>query len=166
MFVPKAERPQWRVVLDLLDELDVGDLLTYAALDEAVDGNFRRNRSPLYKAAQVWGRTHQRALAPVANVGYRVVDAPEHEQLARAQHRKSRRAIGRGQNLIRNADRARLTKDERVRFDAIELQLGRHADMLRQLDARQRRTAVQLDQIASAIAEHAERLDRIEVDPS
>lgn len=72
-FQPKHLVPQWQTVLDLLEPLDVNDILTYAALNEALGvEDFRKNRTPLYRAAQEWGAARHRALEPVPNVGYRV----------------------------------------------------------------------------------------------
>lgn len=140
-FEPIGDTPRWRIVLDLLEPLDVDDVLTYEQLNEALDVvDFRANRSPLYKAARVWGAARMRALEPVANIGYRVVEAREHEALARRQHLKSRRALSRGRTLLRNADRSRLPPEDVARFDSMEHTLARHEDMIRRLDARQEKT--------------------------
>lgn len=155
-FSPRGDRPQWQVVLDLLEDKQIDDVITYDELNEALDvEDFRKNRSPIYKAAAVWGEMRKRALAPVNNVGYRVVDAPEHELLARAQHRKSKRALRRGRTLITNADRTRLTPEDRVRFDHMEETLGRHEDMIRRLEGRQTRTekALRETRVASEATE-------------
>lgn len=162
-FDPRGDRPQWQLVLDILERKDIDDLITYDELNEALDvEDFRKNRSPIYKAAAVWGEVHKRALAPVVNKGYRVVDAPEHELLARAQHRKSKRALKRGRTLLTNADRTRLTPEDRVRFDHMEETLGRHADMIRRLEGRQNRTEKALREARAATAETEAKVSAIE----
>lgn len=158
-----SDNPKWRTVYDLLLPLDVDDVLTYATLNEALDvEDFRTNRSPLYKAAQMWGAAKQRALEPVPNVGYRVVQAREHEGLARRQHKKSRRALSRGRTLLRNADRSQLNPDEVARFDSMEHTLARHEDMIRRLDSRQSRTERLLNETRQAGADTEAKVRELE----
>jgi hypothetical protein len=162
-FQPKHLVPQWQLVLDLLEPLDVNDVLTYAQLNKALGvEDFRKNRAPLYRAAQEWGASHHRALEPVPTVGYRVVDAFEHETLARRQHKKSRRALGRGRTLLHNADRTRLAPGEVARFDAMEQTLSRHEDMIRRLDNRQARTEELLHETRREGADTASKVGALE----
>lgn len=157
-FVPKAEVPQWRLVYDELCRLDVGDVLTYDRLSEVLGFDFTSNRTPYYKAAQVWGQEHKRALRPVNGVGYRVVDAPEHEDIARRYHRKSRRALRRSARVIENADRSRLSAADRARFDAMELTLSRQQQQIGRLTARLEQ--VERAVVASDLSQRVERLEQ------
>jgi hypothetical protein len=160
-----SDAPKWHIVLDLLEPLDVGDTLTYEEIAEALDTTvdaFKRNRYPLTKAANEWGASRLRALCPVPNVGYRVVDAKEHETLARSQHRKSRRALGRGRTLLRNADRSRLDPADAARFDSMEQTLSRHEDMIRRIDGRQNRTEEMLRETRRASADTEAKVKALE----
>lgn len=140
-FEPVADRARWEVVYDLLAGLDIGDILTYEELTEALDVH-RRDlvRSPLYKAAQKWGAERKRALVPVPNIGYRVASISEHELLVRGQHRRSKRALHRGRTYAENADRSLMTPQDRERFDGMERTIARQEDMIRRLDIKQQRT--------------------------
>lgn len=138
-FAPKRERPAWEYVYDLLSPLDVGDLVTHDEIAKALDltrEEFATQRGPFYKAANVWGAERKRALRSIPGEGYRVVDAPEHEQLAKAHHRKSRRSLARGRKVLTNTDRSRLDDEQKVRFDALEANIARQEDMIRRLDSR------------------------------
>jgi hypothetical protein len=136
-FQPIGEKPRWELIYDELSGLDVGDTLTYERLHELLDVEDRAAvRTPFYKAAQVWGTEHKRALRPVPNVGYRVVDAREHEAIAKNHHKRSKRQLRRGRQVLANADRSRLSEHERQRFDQMEATIGRHEDMIRRLDGR------------------------------
>lgn len=136
-FTPIGEKPRWEYIYEELVTLDIGDTLTYERLHELLDVEDRAAvRPPFYKAAQVWGSEAKRALRPIPNVGYRVVDAPEHEHIAKAQHRSARRKLRRSRQALANADRSRLDDGQRQRFDQMEATLGRHEDMIRRLDGR------------------------------
>lgn len=138
-FTPKRERPAWEYVYDLLQPLDVGDLVTHDEIAKALDltrQEFATQRSGFYKAANVWGAERKRALRSVPGEGYRVVDAPEHEQLSKAHHRKSRRSLSRGRKVLANTDRTRLDAEQKARFDALESNIARQEDMIRRLDTR------------------------------
>lgn len=139
-FTPVGERPKWEYIYDALAGLDVGDVITYETLADVLDitrDEFLKNRPGWYKGMNRWCEDNRRALRPVNNVGYQVVDAPEHEHLAKGQHRRGRRALNRGRKIIENADRSRLSDEEKRRFDGFEQNLGRQLDMIRRLDARQ-----------------------------
>lgn len=136
-FQPVGEKPRWELIYAELVTLDVGDTLTYERLYELLEVEDRSAvRTPFYKAAQVWGSEAKRALRPVPNVGYRVVEAAEHEQIAKGQHRSARRKLRKSRQVLANADRSRLDEDQKRRFDQLEATLGRHEDMIRRLDAR------------------------------
>lgn len=137
-FEPKGDVAQWRVVYDMLVKLEIGDLLRYEDLLEALDMKAReRVRGPVRKAAAVWGEEFHRALVPVYGIGYRVAEPTEHELIARKHHRKSRRALGRSRAAIRDVDRSLLTPAERARFDRMEVELSRHSDMIKRIDLKQ-----------------------------
>lgn len=140
LFTPVGEKPKWELVYQELLTLNIGDTLGYERLQEilGIEGPAARERSrgPFYKAVSVWGAERKRAMRPVPNVGYLVVDAPEHEAIAKSQHRRSRRALQRSRTALSNADRSRLSLEERRRFDRMELTITRQQDMLLRLDAR------------------------------
>lgn len=158
-FEPIGDRPRWEIVYDELVTLNVGDVLTYERLHELLGVETRSAvRAPFYKAVNEWGAQRHRAMRPMPNVGYRVVDAPEHEAIARSYHRRSHRALRRGRQVVTNADRSRLDGEQRLRFDALETTLSRHADMIRRLDLRQARAE---HAIAESRAKHSATEDRI-----
>lgn len=138
-FTPVGERPKWAYVYDALTGLDVGDTITYDQLAKALDvtrDEFLQRRPGWYKGMNRWCEDNHRALRPVPTVGYQVVDAPDHEHLAKNQHKRSKRALGRGRKLLENADRSRLDDDQKRRFDALEQNVSRQLDMIRRLDTR------------------------------
>ncbi len=146
LFKPKAELPQWKMVYDELQMLNVGETIEYEALAAAVGFDVRSNRSPIYKAQRVLETEQHRTIANVLGVGYRVVEALEHETLARKHHKRSKKQLSKATARIRSADRSKLSAEDRKRFDAIELNLSRQSEMIRRLDNR-------VQQVESAVKE-------------
>lgn len=60
----------------------------------------------------------KRSFARVRGVGYRMVQAVEHGDLARQQHRKAKRRLKAAHRKAHSADRSLLTQEERQRIDA------------------------------------------------
>jgi uncharacterized coiled-coil protein SlyX len=158
-FTPKGEVAEWEKVYAVLVRMDVGDVVTYQQLDAILGRDFRSARTPFYAAAKRLLQEKQRACAVVPTVGYQVVDAKDHEPLARKQHRGARRKLGKARALISRADRSRLTPEERERFDRLELTLSRQADMVRRLDARVAKTE---HEIKTTRLETDERVTKLE----
>lgn len=147
MFDMKGDRPMWQVVYDKLVTLDVGDVIKDAELSALLpDASEGSVRSAFHRALRELETTHPRTLDRVRLIGYRVVEAREHERLARGQHKRARRRIGAALRKAHSADRTKLTREERRRLDAVEDQLGRQQEMIRRLDTRtkaiEERTAV------------------------
>lgn len=152
-FQPKAEVAEWRMVYGILEGRDFGDVITYAELDQALGRDFRQNRGPLYRAAEELLAEQRRALTAVPNQGYRVVEAREHEDLARADHKSARRKIRRGIRRLSGADRSRLTDAEKARIDLLELGYRRHDQMLRRLDQRVEKQNTEIQEVKAQVAD-------------
>ncbi len=161
-FQPVGARPKWEIVKDELDSLDVGDVITYDRLSVLLDCEFQTNRGPLYKAANEWGSERKRALRPVTNVGYRVVDAFEHEAISKQYQKRSRRSLSRSRRVVENADRSRLTDEQRTKFDTIELNLGRLEEVQRRMVRRITRVESATTAAQQETAKNSERVQRLE----
>lgn len=137
-FQPVGDRAQWELIYDFLCRIspEVGDVIEYKTFEEACGFDIRKARQAFYKAANQWCEENHRAFAAVAGKGYRVAGAPEHETIARKHHRKSRRSLGKGLAVIRNTDHSQLTAKDRERFQRMELEMGRQADVIKRLDLR------------------------------
>src|SRR6185437_7372085 len=107
MFETKGDRAQWRAVYDYLSSLKVGDRVTDEELagllsDDAAETSWR---SAFYRAVREVEKTNKRTFARVRGVGYRMVEAAEHEGLARAQHKKAKRRLTAAHGKAHSADR-------------------------------------------------------------
>ena len=141
-FVPVGERARWRVIYDLLIEMQVGDVLTYNKMAMALELDPHADRHTLQvamrRAADEYLMSHNHAVEAVINKGYRVVEAPEHVHLAQKHQKRSRRALVRGHKTIVHVDMEALDEETRKAFDIVAAALAAQMDFSRRLDIRQR----------------------------
>lgn len=170
-FEVAGDQAQWLTVYEFLARLQpqINDTITFEEFEAACGFDIRKKRSPWYKAMNLWCRENHRAFMPVVGVGYRVARATEHEVLARKQHRKSRRSLRKGLQVIRNTDHSELSPADRARFQRIESEMSRQSDAIRRLDLRQDRMQQALEEgrrAQDAVRQEQERLkatvDRLE----
>lgn len=158
-FQPKADVAQWRQVYERLASMKVGDVVTHEQLERmlpgAGDGSIK---SAFYRAVQECETELHRTFASVRGVGYRMAEAREHERLAADHHRRARRQLKRSKRKVTSADRSQLTREERARFDALELNLARQMEMTSRLEAR---VKTESRERRAADAELSERVDKL-----
>ena len=165
MFEPKGEKPEWEMLYDFLKQVGKGEVVEYQQLSNALGRDLLKSRTPIYKAMQRLEAQDNRSLANVPGVGYRITTAQEHEGLARSHHLRSRRQLKKSHSKIKSADRTELSREERQRFDALEMAVKQQADMLRRLESRVTRveerqevqqdaTSEKLDKLTEALKRH------------
>lgn len=137
MFEVKGDRPQWQVIYDYLSTMAVGDVVKdeelAALLPDAAEGSVG---TAYRRAVRQVEDDLKRTFTRVRTVGYRMVDANEHEGLARGHHKRAKRQLKTAKRKAVSADRSRLTREERARLDAVELNLSRQIEMTNRLTAR------------------------------
>lgn len=137
MFATKGDRAQWATVYDHIRHMSIGQQITYAelaaVLPEAPEGS---RRGAFLRAVQECENHDKRTFRNIRGIGYRMAEANEHADLARIHHRRGNRQIKKAKRKASSADRSRLTREERARIDAIELNLSRQIEMTRRLEAR------------------------------
>lgn len=157
-FTVKGAKPEWELIYDRLRQANVGEVVTYTELSGILGRDFHTARNPFYKALQLLEGQNLRSMACVPKVGYRVVEASEHEQLARGQHRKSRRALRRSLSKLSSADRSRLAPADRERYDRLEMNVSRQADALRRLESRVSRVELAVTEARQETREQSEAM--------
>jgi hypothetical protein len=173
MFEPIGDRARWRIVYDLLQKLDVGGILEYTTIGDALNLDPDTDRHAIQMAVRRAAKEHEeqdsRALNVVPNIGYRVVEAPEHLQLAQRHQKKSRRSLQRAQSKVVHVDLTGVDAEVRKAFEVTATALSMMADYTRRLDIRQRnlekivRTSQdRQDRSEEEIAQLRERLERLE----
>jgi hypothetical protein len=163
MFEVKGHQSQWKTIYDNLSKMEVGDIVTHGELAAMLPGVPRASVRPaLYRAVREMQVIRSRTLASVRGVGYRMVDANEHEFLAKGRRKSARRQLRKAQQVAAAADRSRLTPDERKRIDELEHHLARQADMLKRIDERQEKTEQRVAFTEKDVAKMNDRIQEME----
>jgi hypothetical protein len=117
-FQPKGDRAEWQMIYeDLLLGAEFGDVVTLADLNRVLGRDFRKSRSPLYRARKAFAAERGRWLTAVPRVGYRVIEAREHMTHANGHKRRAQRQLGTMMVITQATYVTRLTPDELKRFD-------------------------------------------------
>lgn len=162
MFQTKGDRPQWQVVYEHLEKLQIGDVVKDDELADLLPDASRPSVvTAFWRAVAEMQRVHLRTFARVRMVGYEMVEARDHERLAREQHRRAKRRLKAARAKIGSADRSRLTEEERRRFSAIEDHLAIQASMLRRLETRQDKVEARVATTEKDSASLADKVDRL-----
>ena len=136
-FAPIGDRARWRVIYDVLAELEPGDVLTYGRAAELLDLHETHDRAAIQKAirraAQENEVVNKRVIEPVKNVGYRVVHASEQAGIAKRYQRKSLDAIDTGTSKVVNVRLGELDQAERNAVAVIAAAFSRQAESIRRL---------------------------------
>lgn len=157
-FEPTGDRARWRIVYDdLLRDCDHGDQVTYetmgAALNLDPDEDRHAIQMAVRRAARELEEVDKRALDAIPNVGYRVVEAMEHMQLARRQQRRSHHALSSGKSKVANVDLSGLDPETRKAFEVMAQAFAMQMDFNRRIDVRQRN----LESATRSVVERQER---------
>lgn len=158
-FEPIGELARWRVLVDRYAETPHGELLTYAALGEALDLDPEADRKAIRAAVRQAGiillRDHSRSLVAVRGEGYRIAQPDEHVDLASRQQRRSGRALARASAQVEHVDLSALSDEGRSIVHAAVSALAWQQQQIRRLDLRQR----DLEQVVDTITTKVERTD-------
>ena len=162
MFEVKGSRPQWRMVYERLETMRIGDTIDDDELAALVPNAASKASITVafWRAVKEMENEHKRSFARIRKVGYRMVEAYEHEMLARQQHTKAKRRLTTAVRKAHSADRTLLTLDERQRIDAIEDTLGRQKQWIQRLETRQAKTEERVAPTEKDSATLSDRLDK------
>lgn len=159
-FQPAGDRARWRVVYELLRETQTGDVLTYGEIGAALgldpDGERHALQMAVRRAAKEHEVADRRAIEAVPNVGYRVVEAPEHLRLARGQQKRAGKALERGHSKVVHVDLSGMEPETRHAFEVVARAFSMQMDFNRRFDVRQKRLEESLD----AMTERTERTEQ------
>lgn len=164
VFEPKGSKSEWEMLYDFLRPLEKGTIIKYDQLSSVMGRNILEARGPVYRAMQELERQDNRSLANVVGIGYRITIAQEHEGLAKHHHAKSKRQMKKALLKVTSADKSQLTREERARFEAMELAIKQQGDMIKRLDSRvavvekkqekHDTTSAKLDKLMDALKRH------------
>lgn len=172
-FEPAGERARWKDVYDVLKAASIGDVVTYEQLGEALQLDPEADRHKIQMAIRRAAAEHEqqdkRALDAVTNVGYRIVEASEHLELARRHQSKASRALIRGHSKAVNVDLTGMDAQTRTALETVARAFAMQMDFNRRFDVRQKRleealnaASVRVDRSEQEIADLRSRLERLE----
>ena len=100
-------------LLDRFRQMQVGDVITKEELTQILGKSFDSDRSPYYTANNRLRKEAGRHLAPIRNVGYTMVPATDHLELAEDRRRSAGRKMTQAIGLIEAAQKhpEELTKE-------------------------------------------------------
>lgn len=174
-FDPIGDKARWRFLYDLLVKAEIGDTVTYEAMGEALDLDPQRDRHALQMAMRRAAKEHLehdlRSVAPVPNVGYRVVETERKLELAKVHQGRAQRSVRRGRAHVENADLSQVDEATRNLFEAMAWKFAQQDEVIHRLDVRQKRHERQLEaavsaqqQTADQLTELARRLEKLEAE--
>lgn len=153
MFQPIGDQARWRLLYEILRELDYDEQITYERMAEALDVDPVKDRGTIqvamYRAAKELSLVNDRSIESVRGVGYRVVTPEEHVSLSRRQQRRSGRALTRAQRHVQHVDLSQMSPEGRSIVHAVSRALTWQQEAMRRLDIRQR----DLEQVTKTVAE-------------
>lgn len=165
-FEPKGPVAKWELIYEHLADLAVGQTVTYEDLTAWVGHDIREDRSPYYQARKKLIEQKHRTLVNVQGIGYRVVDATQHGEIARHHTQKANRQVSKARHVLSNTDYNGLPPEVAQRFQAQEQKLGNLQTLTRSLARRQDKLETTLKAVRREskenVAELNERLARLE----
>lgn len=144
-FKPAGEKARWRIIYDLLEPLQVGGVLTYKEMAEALDLDLNAATSrhtiqmAVQRALKELLEEHHRTCEPVVNVGYRVVEPAHHLTLAEGRQRRARKQIRQGYDIATKVDLTGVDPTVRAALETLALGFSRQMEINRRMERRQRR---------------------------
>jgi hypothetical protein len=152
----------YEAVVDLKPGDVIKDAELLALLPDAPEASVRSAFTRAVKEAEL---ELSRSFCRVRLVGYRMVAANEHERLARGHHKRAKGQLRTAKRKATSADRSLLTREERARIDAVELNLSRQIEMTARLESRVARVEDELKaarrQQSTDSAELSQRVDKL-----
>jgi len=140
-FTPKGAKSRRTIVLELLDDKNPEDILTYVDLADALSLSEPQHRgiiqASVNAAAKDFLKSHSHALEAVPNIGYRVVTADEHVRLAKGHQKRASKELVKGKNKADFVDFNELSPENRSVVEAVRTLFAAQIDFNRRTDIRQ-----------------------------
>jgi hypothetical protein len=139
-FTPKGEVAQWRIIYRILQSADVGEVIGYDRLAEALDVDPKADRYRIQNAARQAGKhllqQDDRAIEAVPDEGYRVVPAARQIALAGGQIERATAALDKGRELTTHIRSDELSRQEAQIVQTMALGFAQVAEWARQIGRR------------------------------
>lgn len=164
LFSPRSPdgRAEWRIALDLFLKTPQGGVVTHEALGAALNRDPVDERHAIYAACAKAGRelrkSHSRSIAAVPGVGYRVLEASEHEQQAYGYHTQATRRMNTAVAVLRSTPLDDLTPEQRRRTLAATAVMSNMASVLTHVASEQRKQEAAIESLRSKVTNLEEQM--------
>ena len=169
MYETKFDQPKRAYVAAAFQGAQPGDTITYDDLRAAFPaGDFdpNRDRGAILRHRDIMLREQQRAIVAVPTVGYRVIRAEEHWDLAQTHRLSARRKASKSARVARNFRRGEVSPEGAAKLDRMAERMG---ELERRLTRQERKTEKLAAQVATVSqtqsksdADVSARLERLE----
>jgi hypothetical protein len=169
-FEPLGLVARWRVIYELLQVTEIGEVLTYKVMAEALGLDPARDRriiqGAIPRAQQELETVDKRHIEAVANVGYRVVEPKMQLELAKQRGRRAGKQLEHGKSHITNVDFNKIDPQLRSAFEVVGYVFTKQLEFMGRLELKQKRTEAALaavkQQVETDMAAVDERLRWLE----
>lgn len=109
-FVPAGEKARWKIVYEIFQKANYGDLLNYWELGAALGLNARDDKDKhmiqmaVRRATIQLERVEGRTAVSVRNQGYQIAKPGEHLGIGRARNKRAGRQLDRGEKVTNGVD--------------------------------------------------------------
>lgn len=158
-FEPVNGQARWKTIYALFQESEIDEIVTYEVIGERLELHPVDDRHAIQMAARRAAKQYleddDRAVEPVQNVGYRIVEPQEHLRLAQAQQKRSNRSLSRGHKTVMHVDLNGMEPEVRKAFDITARAFATLLEYNRRLDIKQKN----LEQSLNSIVHRQDRSD-------
>lgn len=160
VFKPVGERARWRMIYDLFREAQIGELIGYAAMAEALDLDAVDDRHALQMAARRAGleleKVDKRAVDAVRGEGYRVVQPTEILGLGKRRNRRAGRQLARGATTVRAVDLSAVDAQTRSALETLAQGFAVQGEINRRVAAKQAKH----DELIDMLMKRVDKLEK------
>jgi hypothetical protein len=116
MFEPKGEEAIWKLIYKYVVDLPVGTVVSFKELEDAINDNFEKNRSSVYRATKEMAKVNKKYLVSERGVGYKIVEGTPMLWHAEERHEKANRQIKMANFEALNINTKVMTIEEKKRW--------------------------------------------------
>lgn len=172
-FQPLGAEARWRTLYQLLQQKEIGDVITYEDMAAALEMDAVADRRSLQvtfrRAAIQYEEDDCRAVDAVRNVGYRVVEPSEHLKLAKRHGKRAGNQLKLAYSKAVNVDLSGESSDVVKAFELVALGFAHQMEVNRRQAATNQRTqqalanaSVKIERTDEELAAIQERMEALE----
>lgn len=163
LFTPQGSRAKWEMLYDIFSAKEVKDVVTYAEMGRALGSGHSRPQvqAIVHQVAPRLLIQEKKAIRAIPNVGYEIVEASQHLDLAKGHEGRASKALGRASTVVLHTDHEGLSEAQRAALIRAGGLLAAQQEAIRRLDIRQKRTDRAVASVAQEQAVQSDEIQRL-----